>query len=137
MSYVACALSALATGTLLAAPMSVEAACPAVPVGVAVTTVHHDRQFLAMDRAALLSDTAESEELAIAEARLAARSRLMQDKTVPKTANGRLRAVMEDAVCTTEGHVYVTMRMSEADIHRADALDNAMRQSIRHSPGPQ
>jgi hypothetical protein len=114
-----------------------KAVCPIIPVGVSVTALDVDRQFIATDRAVLLSDTAESEELAIAEARLAARSRLMQDKTVPKTANGCLRAVKEDAVCTAEGYVYVTMRMSEADMRRADALDNAMRQSIRRSPGPQ
>ena len=128
---------ALAARTLLATPMSGKAACPAVPVGVAITTVDRDRQFLATDRAAALADTPESEELAIAEARLAARSRLMQDKTVPKTANGPLRAVKEDAICTAEGYVYVTMRMSEADMRRADALDDAMRKSIRRSPAPQ
>lgn len=73
----------LTVGTLLAALVPVEAACPAIPIGVTVTTVNNDRQFLVTDRAAALADTAESKELAIAEARLAARSRLRQDKSVP------------------------------------------------------
>src|SRR5450432_1771387 len=91
--------------------MSAKAACPAVPFGVAVSTVNRDRQFLATDRAEALADTPESKELAIAEARTAARSRLMQDKNVPKSANG-------DAVRTAEGYVHVTMRISEADASR-------------------
>jgi hypothetical protein len=36
-----------------------------------------------------------------------------------------LRGVTEDAVCTAEGYVYVTIRMSEAHMRRADALDAA------------
>ncbi len=40
----------LTVGTLLAALVPVEAACPAIPIGVTVTTVNNDRQFLVTDR---------------------------------------------------------------------------------------
>jgi hypothetical protein len=90
--------------------------------------------FVATGKADPLGETEESQQLAVAEARLAARVMLKQDKAVPKTDDGRLRGVREVGVCLDRGSVFVTLRVSEIDMRRASALDAALRQSLQHSP---
>jgi hypothetical protein len=110
--------------------------CPFSPIGVTATTDATGRLFFATDKAAPLADTDESDQLAVAEARVSARAMLMKDKDVPKANNGRLRGVRDVNICSANASVFVTVRLSEADIRRANALDDALRQSFQHTPTP-
>ena len=78
------------------------AACPLSPVGVAAVSGERGA-FIATGKADPLSDNEEGQQLAAAEARLAARAMLKQDKAVPKTKDGQLRGVREVASVSTVG----------------------------------
>jgi hypothetical protein len=112
------------------------ARCPEWPMGISVTSSQTDRQFFATAAAEALSDSDGSRELAAAEARIAAKALLRDDKRVPKSSTGRLRGVREMGLCDAGMMVYATVMVDETNARRAAALEDAIATSIHAHPPP-
>jgi hypothetical protein len=121
---------------ILAGVASANADCPSRLLGVAIDNDVAGRKFYATEKAEALADSDDSRELAIAEARVAARALLVNIKDVPKSDNGRLRAVREASICSVGTFVFVTVMVDEVDVRRIISLENAMLKSVQTSPTP-
>ena len=122
---------------LLVAPSHGWCGCPEYAFGITLQSRGADHLFYVTAKAEALADGRGSEDLAAAEARIAAKALLANDRRVPKSDANRIRAVSEVSRCTVGNVVFVTLMMDEANARRAITLENAIQSSFRSSPTPQ
>ncbi len=118
---------------LVVVPSAGWCGCPEYAAGITQQSRGADHLFYATAKAEALSDNKGSEDLAAAEARVAAKALLAADQRVPKSAANRMRGLSEVSRCTVGNVVFVTLMMDEANARRAIILENAILQSLRNS----
>lgn len=122
---------------LLVVPSAGWCGCPEYAFGITQQSRGGEHLFYVTAKAEALADSKGSEDLAAAEARIAAKVLLANDQRVPKSDANRIRAVSEVSRCTVGNVVYVTLMVDEASARRAITLENAVQSSVRSSPTPQ
>ena len=91
--------------------------------------------YIVVAKATSLIDDEGSFELAEAEARLEAKRNLMSHLS-PELKQIQLSGLINVSVCRTNGEVFATLQMNEANIRRAAKMQDLVRESFRIAPAP-
>lgn len=100
--------------------------CPSRPLRLILDDHDGVQRFYSTARAEALGSSTESIQLAVSEARLAAKAALLHDERVPKGPYGRLRGVTEVESCFNEGYAYVTLLVDSQRVRQAIQLERMM-----------
>ena len=107
--------------------------CPALAVGVHEVMAGTSKIFISVAKAAPLSDDEGSYALAEAEARLEARRGLMNYLS-PKFKQAQFSGLVDVSVCRSNGEVFATLRLDEANVRRAAKMQDMIRESLTKNP---
>lgn len=107
--------------------------CPAIAVGVHDIAAGTSTTYIAVAKATPQSVDEGAFALAEAEARLEARRSLMSH-LAPDLKQMRFSGLVDVAVCRTNGEVFATLRLDEANVRRAAKMQDIMRESLRNTP---
>lgn len=107
--------------------------CPALAVGVHEVMAETSKILISVAKATPLSDDEGSYALAEAEARLEARRGLMNYLS-PKLKQAQFSGLIDVSVCRSNGEVFATLRLDEANVRRAAKMQDMIRESITKNP---
>mgnify|MGYP000870002728 CR=1 FL=1 len=109
--------------------------CPALAVGVHEVTAGTSKILTSVAKATPLSDDEGSYGLAEAEARLEARRGLMNYLS-PGLKQTQFSGLIDVSVCRSNGEVFATLRLDEANVRRAAKMQDMIRESLTKNPTP-
>jgi len=105
-------------------------------VGVHEVTAGTSKILISVAKATPLSDDDEgSYALAEAGARLEARRGLMNYLS-PKLKQAQFSGLVDVSVCRSNGEVFATLRLDEANVRRAAKMQDMIRESLTKNPTP-
>lgn len=107
--------------------------CPALAVGVHEVMAGTSKILISVAKATPLSDDEGSYTLAEAEARLEARHSLMNYLS-PGLKQTQFSGLIDVSVCRSNGEVFATLRLDEANVRRAAKMQDMIRESITKNP---
>ena len=107
--------------------------CPALAVGVHEVMAGTSKILISVAGATPLSDDEGSYALAEAEARLEARRGLMNYLS-PKIKQTQFSGLIDVSVCRSNGEVFATLRLDEANVRRAAKMQDMIRGSLNKNP---
>ncbi len=127
----ACAIAGVWTTLVVAQPALAQSdPCPVMSVGIHDIAAGTSITYVAVAQATPLSEDEGSFALAEAEARLQARRTLMSHLS-PDIKQMRFSGLVDVAVCRSNGEVFATLRLDEANVRRATKMQDLIRESIR------
>lgn len=109
--------------------------CPAMAVGVHEVKAGTSKTIVVVAKATALSEEEGSFDLAESEARLEARRSLMNYLS-PELKQMRLSGLVDVSVCRSQGDVFATVRLEEANMRRAANMQQLMQGSLQNNPTP-
>jgi len=109
--------------------------CPALAVGVHEVMAGTSKILISVAKATPLSEDEGSYSLAEAEARLEARRGLMNYLS-PKLKQAQLSGLVDVSVCRSNGEVFATLQLDEANVRRAAKMQDMIRESLTKNPTP-
>ena len=127
--------SALVTSLVSLASFAEDTTCPSHPVGVHEIITGNSKQYVAVAKVTPYSDDEGSYLLAQSEARLEARSALMKFLE-PQVKNTRFSGLVDVSTCRSNGELYATIILNEANLLRAIKMQQLMQRSIDKYPTP-
>jgi len=109
--------------------------CPALAVGVHEVMAGTSKILISVAKATPLSEDEGSYSLAEAEARLEARRGLMNYLS-PGLKQTQFSGLIDVSVCRSNGEVFATLRLDEANVRRAAKMQDMIRESLTKNPTP-
>jgi len=120
---------------LTALPCLAESDCPIMPLGVHEAVHERSTTYTAVAKTIPLNDDEDSFAIAEAEARLEAK-RILMNHLSPGSKNKNFRGVVTISVCRTASEAFATLQLNEANIRRAENMQEIMMKSIQSNPTP-